>query len=657
MAETLADVAKNETVPGRDVAAPALADASTRQEDSHDGTAEHAESTQTVSEVPETQTVPSVIEDLSPEGHEAESEDIFYVRPSHEETIPDHATHTSIVELLQSEELPQAPVHGRSPSPLAPEGELHHDISLAMEPAPLLHRHDHHHNIVVEESHKIHDEKRESFTSAIAAVHETPSSNVGQSSINQQESNDSNGEVNDTAGLAEGEATLRDGIVDDAPNLPAPPPLEPQQVEPTMEGGHPDDDDDPLRLSGPFNEQDSGSSTRMFGAEVYVEIPILDRSQSWHSEPSDVQIEVEQRSTRPTTPVQPSPLSVLSADPTRHHHGPVHSASFSSIRSADLEVSGSPAAHTRSQCHYHKIRFGRGVFSHVLLIPHCSIGAAQVRERIGATDLGRVTKEEMLRKRDLDLGETSTNKMTSDVETLPEELEHQVKQLAGTDLLREGHIWLLPLADIAPSSMVNRTLQNSDDAQEDDVFHVRSSPRISNRAPFQTPDRKRKRASSRGRSSSATRSEGRSEGGSPESASMGTRSRARAAIVRKVSQIDEKDEDVPESKEEGQAEGVYGVMGDSPVEISRKEEDTKTAEEAEMQEDTAGKDDERSVPFSDDAADPARPEKRSNDDIELDGDEPANKKRKVEGEDGEGADAVNVKPQKAGWLSWIWGRR
>lgn len=657
-----ADIAKDEDVPRVEMA-PSLPIDGTVTQDGEVNTAEPTEASTNPTEVPEIGTVPSV-EYLDGgehplEGRDAEDVDIFDTQSSPEvEHSHEHAGPISIVDMLSSDELPPASPHDRSSSPLAPERELQHDITLAMEPAPLLHRHDHHHNVVVEESHRLHEEKRESFTSALAAVHETPASPVGQASTSQQEPEPANDEILVDDGKNHDATLESEATFDIAPNLPTHPPRGTEQVEQEAENAHQDDDEDPLRLSGPFSEEDSGPSHPMSGVEVYVELPILDRTHAWHSDPSDVQIEVEQRSTRPSTPVHPSALSALPADPTRHHHGPIHSASFSSIRSGDLEVSGSPAAHTRSQCHYHKIRFGRGVFSHVLLIPHCSIGTEEVRQQMAATDLGRVTKEEMLRKRDLDLGETFTNKMTSDVETLPDTLEHQVKQLAGTDLLREGHIWLLPLADIAPQSMVNRTLQQSEDSQEDDVFHVRSSPRISNRAPSQTPDRKRKRASSRARSTSATRSE---VGGSPESATMGTRSRSRAAIVRKVSQIDEKDEDAQASKEETQTEGDDQPMGDSLAAVTPKEEDGNSIEDGEIEDKDVRNGEETPVASPEVVSDPSRLEKRANADVENDeddvADERASKKRIIEGEDGEGPNAVDVRPaQKTGWLAWIFGK-
>jgi hypothetical protein len=273
---------------------------------------------------------------------------------------------------------------------------------------------------------------------------------------------------------------------------------------------------------------------------------------------------------------------------------------------------------------------------------------------MGASDLGRVTKEEMQRKRDLNLGETFTTKMTSDVETLPDDLEHQVKQLAGPELLREGHIWLLPLADVAPQSMVNRTLDNPEEQQqEDDVFHIRSSPRVSSRAPSQTPDRKRKRGSSRARSTSATRS----EGDSPDSTSKGTRSRSRAGIVRKVSQIEEKDEETQEATEARQPEDVVEHMDDEPIEGASSRKDAQSSVEGEVKEEPV-----ESPTDSDAASDQARPEKRANDDSDDNEDEEidrrASKKRIIERDDGEGRDAVDVKPpQKTGWLSWFFGKR
>lgn len=580
------------------------------------------------------------------EGPTEVEEDIFAVDPSPLTEAP--ARHEAIVDMLHSDELPPAPEDHRSPSPLAPEAEIQHDVALVMEPAPLLHRRDQHHNIVLEESHRIHEEKLLSFTSAIDAVEESAQSVPSHDHRSQNATLPENFE----ADVREVNQPVRASPLNETselqPSLSTPPRLDSTQDPSLLHPETHDDGDDPLLLSGHFNDSESITSPNPLRTEVYVDVPPLDRSHLPETGlNSEVQIEVQQR-VEPTTPL----LSTTSStDPTRHHHGPVHRTSYSSIRSEDNDISGSPAAHTRSQCHYHKIRFGRGVYSHVLLIPHCSIGNEVAREKVGARDMGRVTKEEMLHKRDLNLGDTFTHKVTSDVETLPDNLEHLVRQLVGADLLREGHIWLLPLADVAPQSVISRSLEGADSLGDDDVFHVR-------REPSQTPERKRKRGSSRARSTSTARSDVES----PESVTKGTRSRSRAGVVRKVSQIDEKEEEAPEMVANDVTKQSSNMAEELPGEASMPFQhqggDTVMGE---VKQDAMGKE-ELFDKGGDGDSEQIRSEKRSIDEHdeeeEKSTDGHASKKRIVERGDGGGRDAIEVRPvQKAGWLSWLFGKR
>lgn len=607
----------------------------------------------------ENKSAPVVSEDSLPRANEAtpeDEDDIFAVDPSLSAGV--HASHDAIVEMLHSDELPPAPQDHRSPSPLAPEAELQHDVALMMEPAPLLHRHDHHHNVVLEESHRIHEGKLLSFTSAMSAVDESASSlpRDGRASGNPQFSDTveaDSGELDQPVNTNPDNATTPPSS-----RVPIPPRLDLEQNHLRQEAEDHDDDHDPLLLSGRFDESESMNASNSLRTEVYVEVPIYARTQLQELSPNpDVFIEIQQR-VRPTTPIHSSTSTI---DPTRHHHGPVHRTSMSSIKTDDNDILGSPAAHTRSQCHYHKIRFGRGVFSHVLLIPHCSIGSEVARNRMGASDLGRVTKEEMLRKRDLNLGDTFTHKMSSDVETLPDDLEHHVRQLVGPELLREGHIWLLPMADVAPQSVITRSLEGADSLGDEDVFHVRSSPRLAARAPSRTPERKRKRGSSRARSTSTAQSEAES----PESATMGTRSRSRATVVRKVSQIDEKEEEPPESTGGNGPQHSSDIVSDIPAELSTSFQDQSDATDlVGIKEDLAAKGEMSTPKPGDMDSDRAHSEKRSSIDDEDDNedqdiDSHTSKKRIIEREDGEGRDAVDARPtvQKAGWLSWLFGKR
>jgi hypothetical protein len=600
---------------------------------------------------------PALSDDLPPPVNEVTSEveeDMFAVNSTPPAEV--HANHDAIIDLLHSNELPPASQDPRSPSPLVPEAELQHDIALMMEPAPLLHRRDQHHNVVLEESHRIHEEKLLSFTSAIAAVEDSTSS-LPENNSTGQNTQVLNAADTDDIELDQPEKTSSDdAITEPQSSLPSPPQLGTAQTRLQAETTDHEDDDDPLRLSGRFDDSEPMGSSDYPRTEVYVDLPILDRSQlhDTNFEP-DVDIEIEQR-VRPTTPLHSATSSI---DPTRHHHGPVHRTSMSSIRTDDNDISGSPAAHTRSQCHYHKIRFGRGVFSHVLLIPHCSIGSEAARDKMGASDLGRVTKEEMLRKRDLNLGDTFTNKMTSDVETLPDDLEHHVRQLVGPDLLREGHIWLLPMADVAPPSMITRSLEAADSLGDDDVFHVRSSPRLAGRGPSQTPERKRKRGSSRARSTSTARSDVES----PDSVSKENRSRPRAVVVRKVSQIDEKEEEAQESSGNDAPEQSTEITEDAPAEASASQLESEAMDINDDKEDLVVKGETSSPEPVDLDSDQTRTEKRSSledDDAEdQDIDDRATKKRIIEREDGQGRDAIEVRQpvQKAGWLSWLFGKR
>ncbi|KAJ9124090.1 hypothetical protein QFC22_000885 [Naganishia vaughanmartiniae] len=571
-------------------------------------------------------------------------DDIFDV-PSPVQPSRPIEPHASVIALLDEAELPEPPQLGRSPSPLAPESLLQHDVALAMEPTPLLHKHDHHHNVVLEESHRIHEAKRQSFVSAIASVHEIlpPPDESGEAPPGDDRHADY-----DSVPKTE----QPDGNIVQSSTSSQAPPIRPEQSLEDAAMENVDDGDDPLRLDGPFDDSETMAPLRMERTEVYVELPAMGRPGSLSPEGmlSNVQQTPDDAPTGPATPIRPLMLGV---DPTRHHHGPVPSMSFSSIRTDHSDISGSPAAHTRSQCHYHKIRFGRGVFSHVVLVPHCSIGTEAIREQMGASDLGRVTKEEMGKKRDLIFGNTFTSRMTSDVEPLPDNLEHQVRQLAGSDLLREGHVWLLPLEDVIPESATGRTDgdQNENHLHLQAPYHMRSS--LKPQPSSQTPDRKRKRGSSHARSISATRSDGDMAGTDQRRSHSPSRVRA----PREISQIAENDEenlqdrpmekpDEEERNDQGDARSQQGLLS---AEIDDDETETGADQEGgnDMQD------------MSEQAVSPLHLQQEHDELEEDDIEDLPSKKRVIELENGEGPSAVKITPapKKAGWLSWLLGRK
>ncbi|KAJ9106126.1 hypothetical protein QFC21_001268 [Naganishia friedmannii] len=570
-----------------------------------------------------------------------EEDDIFDVPSSAQ---PSHHTEprASVVALLDVAALPEPPQLGRSPSPLAPESLLQRDASLAMEPTPLLHKHDQHHNVVLVESHRIHEAKRQSFVSAIASVHEDVSAPGDSGKAGSEEDGHA-----DNDNVHEGEQPSGEMQSQETSQTP---PIRPQESLEAAAMENEDDDEDPLRLNGPFDDSETMAPSRMERTEVYVELPAMGRAKS-HS-PEDRQSITQPRlDGAPTGPVTPLRPPMFGADPTRHHHAPVPSASFSSIRTDYSDISGSPAAHTRSQCHYHKIRFGRGVFSHIVLVPHCSIGTDASREQMGATDLGRVTKEEMGKKRDLIFGNTFTSRMTSDVEPLPENLEHQVRQLAGSDLLREGHIWLLPLEDVAPESPLGQTDGDLNDYHNQNAYHLRFSPRL--QPSSQTPDRKRKRGSSHARSTSVTRS----DGDMAATDQRRSHSPSRVHAPREISQITEHDEENlqegimekadEEEMDDQQDERSHQGLSTAEVNNEGSETGTDQGDGNDMQEIT-----------SEQAISPTHMH-RHDESEEYDAEELPNKKRVIELENGEGPSAVKITParKKAGWLSWLLGRK
>lgn len=571
-------------------------------------------------------------------------DDIFVV-PS--PTEPSHSAEPrgSVIALLDEAELPEPPQHGRSPSPLVPESLLQHDAALAMEPTPLLHRHDNHHNVVLEESHRIHEAKRQSFVSAIASVHEDVSTleNFGNAESEQnghvdndnvQETVQQSGQVQLSSTSSQASLTRQEHPSEDV----------------TM--AEDDDDEDPLRLDGPCDDLETITPSRIERTEVYVELPVMESAESIYPEARQFNLQ-EAPESLPRDPATPLRPRMLGYDPTRHHHGPIPSVSFSSTRSDD--ISGSPAAHTRSQCHYHKIRFGRGVFSHVVLVPHCSIGNEASREQIGASDLGRVTKEEMGKKRDLIFGNTFTSRMISDGELLPENLEHQVRQLAGSDLLREGHIWLLPLEDVASESALGQTDGDLNNNHTQNTYHMRSSPR--SQPSTQTPDRKRKRGSSHARSASATRS----DGGIAQASQRSSHSPSRVHVPREISHITENDEEDAQDSSTGKAEvsemddqahtRSLQPLSTAKVDVGGNVTGADQEDGTIMQEITSG----QSISPKLMQATLDEVEEDDDDDDEA---QPS-KKRVIELEDGEGPSAVKITPapKKAGWLSWFFGRK
>jgi hypothetical protein len=132
--------------------------------------------------------------------------------------------------------------------------------------------------------------------------------------------------------------------------------------------------------------------------------------------------------------------------------------------------------------------------------------------------------------------------------------------------------------------------------------------------------------------------------------------------VRKVSQIDEKDEDAQAPKEEAQTEGDDDLMGDGSVGVAPNEEGSQSVEDGEIGDKAVRNGEETPVASPEVASDPSRLEKQASVDVENDeddvADERASKKRIIEGKNGEGPNAVDVRPaQKTGWLAWIFGKR
>lgn len=157
----------------------------------------------------------------------------------------------------------------------------------------------------------------------------------------------------------------------------------------------------------------------------------------------------------PRTPeARPRDLIARTPELTHHHHGaPMSTALRSTLHESERNLSHteSPASHTRSQCHYHKMRFDRGVRSHTMLIPGCSLGSLSQRAEVDAEDLGRASGEEMRRKQNLLFGENFLGHMKSEQEgQLPGDLEHRLSVLVGRELIREGHIYILPIKEGEP---------------------------------------------------------------------------------------------------------------------------------------------------------------------------------------------------------------
>lgn len=183
--------------------------------------------------------------------------------------------------------------------------------------------------------------------------------------------------------------------------------------------------------------------------------------------------------TTPTTPTRPLDESnpLVTPDLRRHHHG---SSGAVRTTSATLEADRllldveSPATRTRSQCNYHKVQFDQGAQAHTMLIPRCSVGSLKQQSDVGASDLGPASEEDMKRKQSLLFGDHFLQKMKSEEEgTLPVTLEHRLSLLVGRELLREGHIFILPLEEGVEHSHHEDDAPHghAGDDDDDDVEH------------------------------------------------------------------------------------------------------------------------------------------------------------------------------------------
>lgn len=142
-------------------------------------------------------------------------------------------------------------------------------------------------------------------------------------------------------------------------------------------------------------------------------------------------------------------------DSTRHIHS---SGNIATLGHPLIERNiDSPAARTRSQCVYHKLRFGTGEECIVALVPACSIGSSQQRREVEAEDAGKASLSEMALGRKLGFSPSdpalllgpvrSSQSASNGLQEVPEVFEHQLRKLVGADVLREGSCFMLLPAD------------------------------------------------------------------------------------------------------------------------------------------------------------------------------------------------------------------
>jgi hypothetical protein len=189
---------------------------------------------------------------------------------------------------------------------------------------------------------------------------------------------------------------------------------------------------------------------------------------------------VEDRPSTPQRDTAPSPSPT--PDPTRHYHG--NHPPTAQVQAHARLLPSSPAGRTRSRCVYHKVQFVDNVSDPILLVPGCTVDATLLKSH-NAEDIGEASAEEM--RRGIGLGHVNEDIHRA---VLPEGIESAVRHMVGIDIVREGHIYVLPAAHRAPPE------EPSDEYDTDraDSLHERSRRGSSTlRSSSLTPNRKRKR--------------------------------------------------------------------------------------------------------------------------------------------------------------------
>jgi hypothetical protein len=318
-----------------------------------------------------------------------------------------------------------------------------------------------------------------------------------------------------------------------------------------------------------------------------------------------------------TPPTRPRELDLRTPELTHHHHGPVSTAPRSTLHESERMLHAeSPASHTRSQCHYHKMRFDRGAHSHTMLIPGCSLGSATQRAELDVEDLGKASSEEMKRKQSLLFGENFLGHMKSEEEgTLPSDLEHRLSVLVGRELIREGHIYILPLEQGMPHT-------HAEEEEEDGGIASRTRRRTSQTpgpgsglglvTPVREGDKKRKHR-------------GSSVGRTPVSAG-----KKRASELLNVQEVKEESEDEVKGDEQG------GEREDAGPSSKKRIVEVDGSPKA--------------VDKEDDDEDEVVPTKRDRD--EEDGD-----RMDVDERVDQSTDRQAMAPARKGWFGWLWGRK